>query len=129
MRILVVDDHAPTIELMELTLTSVGHSVRSATTVAEALEIAAGYAPHVILSDLTFSSVAGGAEDGHSFARAVRAEPDHVGVAMLAITGVVSPSELQAAIDSGFDDVVVKPFDVEALIGRIDELGRAVPDQ
>jgi CheY-like chemotaxis protein len=128
-RILVVDDHTPTIELMELTLTSFGHSVRSATTVVEALEVAAGYAPHVILSDLTFSSAVGGAEDGHTFARAVRAKSDHDGVALVAITGVVSPSELQAALDSGFDEIVVKPFDVEALIGRLDELGHAEPDQ
>lgn len=114
---------------MELTLTSFGHSVRSATTVAEALELAAGYAPDVILSDLTFSSAAGGTDDGHTFARAVRAQPGQDRVAMLAITGVVSPSELQAALDSGFDEVVMKPFDVEALIGRIDELGRAEPGQ
>lgn len=124
MRILVVDDHLPTIELMRLTLTSFGHSVRSATSVVEALELAATDRPDVILSDLTFSSVAGQEQDGYALAREVRSRPGSADVGMLALTGVVSPSELQAALDSGFDAVVVKPFDVEALIERIETLGR-----
>jgi DNA-binding response OmpR family regulator len=39
---------------------------------------------------------------------------------MLAITGVNSPSERQAALDSGFDEVVVKPFNVESLLDQIE---------
>ncbi|MDH3682040.1 MAG: response regulator [Acidimicrobiia bacterium] len=126
MRILVVDDHLPTLELMRLTLTSFGHSVSSATGVVEALELADTDPPDVILSDLTFSSITGQEQDGHALARAVRSRPGHESIGLLAITGVVSPSELQAAIDSGFDGVVVKPFDLESLIERIDALGHGL---
>ena len=125
MRILVVDDHLPTLELMRLSLTSVGHAVSTAATVAEALELVAADAPDVILSDLTFGSNASGTgqePDGHALARAVRSRPDHQSIALLAVTGVVSPDQGRAAIESGFDDVVVKPFDLGTLIERIDAL-------
>ena len=125
MRVLVVDDHLPTLDLMRLTLTSLGHTVSSATNVIEALELVDTDAPDLILSDLTFSSGAGREpDDGHALARAVRSRPGHERIGLLAITGVVSPSELQAAIDSGFDGVVVKPFDLDSLIERIDAFGQ-----
>lgn len=123
MRILVVDDDLPTIELMRLTLTSFGHSVLSATSVVEGLRIAAADRPDIILSDLTFVAASGQEQDGHALAKAVRSQTGCADVGMLAITGVVSPSELKAALDSGFDGVVVKPFDVESLIERITALG------
>lgn len=124
MRILVVDDHAPTIELMRLTLSAFGHSVVSATSVDEALRLAASDRPDVILSDLTFSAATGRARDGHALARAVRSDADRWDIGLLAITGASSPVELQAALDSGFDGVVVKPFDVESLLERVEALHR-----
>lgn len=120
MRILVVDDHAPTIELMRLTLTSFGHSVTSATNVADALRLITEDCPDIVLSDLTFSGRSGSEQDGYALARTLRADPQHADVALLAITGINSPTELEAALKSGFDDVVVKPFTIPALLKRID---------
>ncbi len=123
MQILVVDDHLPTIDLMRLTLSSFGHSVVSATNVVDALELARSEKPDVVLSDLTFAAANDRGEDGYGLARALRAIPGSAGIGMVAITGVNSPSALQAAIDSGFDAVVVKPFCVESLIERIEAFG------
>lgn len=123
MRILVVDDHLPTIELMRLTLTSFGHSVLSATNVADALELVATDCPDVVLSDLTFSAGADVGQDGCSLARTLRSNPGYADVAMMAITGINSPPKLQAALDSGFNEVVLKPFGVESLIERIEAVG------
>ncbi len=120
MRILVVDDHQPTRELMRLTLTSLGHSVTSATTVAEALERLDDDTPDVILSDLTFPSTA---DDGHDLARAVRSHATAGEIGLLAVTGSALPGQRQAALDSGFDGVLVKPFDLEALIEQIQAVG------
>lgn len=126
MQILVVDDHLPTIELMRLTLTSFGHSVLSATNVVDALKLVATDCPDVVLSDLTFPAGAGAGQDGYALARALRSNPGHADVGILAVTGVNSPSELQAALDSGFNEVVVKPFGVESLVERIEALGRGM---
>lgn len=129
MRILVVDDHLPTIELMRLTLTSFGHSVLSATNVVDALKLVASDCPDVVLSDLTFSARTGMGQDGYALARTLRSNPGHADVAMLAITGVSSSSELQAALDSGFNEVVVKPFAVGSLVERIEALGHRRSDR
>ena len=123
MRVLVVDDHLPTIELMCLTLTSFGHSVLSATNVVDALNLVATDCPHIVLSDLTFSASSGPGQDGYALARAVRANPAYAEVGMVAISGITSLSDTQAALDSGFNEVVLKPFDIESLIERITVLG------
>ncbi len=135
MRILVVDDHLPTLDLMVLTLASFGHSVSRASGVAEALMVVDRDEPELILSDLTFSSTPTSTStptdsrelDGHALARAVRARPRSDGgcIGLLAITGMVAPAEVQAAIDSGFDAVITKPFDLESLIDRIDAISRS----
>lgn len=109
---------------MRLTLTSFGHSVFSATRVADALELAASEYPDVVLSDLTFPAEADGGADGYALARALRSNPGHAGVLLMAITGVNSPSAWRAALDSGFNEVVVKPFGVESLLARIDAFTR-----
>lgn len=127
MRILVVDDHHPTVELMRLTLTSFGHSVLSATNVVDALRLVGTDRPDVVLSDLTFAVGADTGQDGYALARALRSDPGHADLALLAVTGVNSPSELDAAIRSGFDEVVVKPFEVESLLARIETLGGRRP--
>ncbi len=124
MRILVVDDHLPTLDLMRLTLTSLGHSVTSATTVTAALARLAGDRPDVILSDLTFPVATGDGRDGHDLAREVRSQPDHRGIGLVAVTGAASPSERATAIESGFDEVVVKPFDLESLLDQIGAFDR-----
>lgn len=126
MRILVVDDHLPTIELMRLTLVSFGHSVLSATTVAEGVELATVDHPDVILSDLTFSAIGGQPQNGYALARAVRSLPGLAGVGLLALTGVVDRAKWQAALDSGFDEVMIKPFEVQSLLDRVEFLGRRV---
>lgn len=129
MQILVVDDHLPTIELMRLTLTSFGHSVSSATNVIDALKLVEANRPDVVLSDLTLSVGSGVGQDGYALARALRSNPGHADLGMVAITGVNSPSELQAALDSGFDEVVVKPFIVQSLIDRIEAFGQVMTDR
>ncbi len=120
MRILVVDDHLPTVELMRLTFSSLGHSVMWATNVADALELLAADPPDVVLSDLTFPPVSGTGLDGYGLARSVRAVAGPTDIYLLAITGVASPAQQQEALDSGFDEVLVKPFDVALLIEQIE---------
>lgn len=124
MRVLIVDDDALTVELMCTTLTAFGHSTVSATNVADALELMASDPPHLVLSDLRFSGPATGHDGGCSFARSVRSNAAYADVAMVAISGITRPAEVQAALDCGFDDVVSKPFDIAALVERIDELSR-----
>jgi CheY-like chemotaxis protein len=119
MRILVVDDHQTTLELMRLTLSSLGHVVTATNSVAEALVLLAESRPDVILSDLVFPSAGGDALDGHDLAREVRSRSDERYIGLVAVTGAATPSARRAAIDSGFDHVVVKPFDLESLIDQI----------
>lgn len=114
---------------MRLTLMSFGHSVLSATNVVDALELAASDSPDVVLSDLTFSDGVGTELDGYALARALRSDPGHADVGIVAITGITTPTARQAALESGFNEVVVKPFGVESLLARIDAFGHRRADR
>lgn len=122
-RVLVVDDHGPTIELMRLTLASRGHCVLTAANVRDALEIVGSDSPDVVLSDLRFPADVAGGQDGYALARRLRSDPSHADIVLLAVTGFGSEETRQAALASGFDDVVVKPFVVESLLAQIEALG------
>ncbi len=122
MRVLVVEDHQPTIELMDLTLTAFGHTVLSATGIVEALALISHEHPDIVLSDLIFADSEDVDQDGYALARRVKANPEWAKIVLVAISGVTSERAVQRALRSGFDDVFIKPFDVESLLGRIEDL-------
>lgn len=131
MKILVVDDHQPTLDLMHMALTNSGHVVSSTTSVMAAIEMALEAPPDIVLSDLTFQTdmTAEVEGDGHALARSLRSIPRTKAVGLLAVTGLTSASERRAASDAGFDGLVVKPFDVRLLLEQVDELGRVVANR
>lgn len=123
MMVLIVDDDDLTVELMCTTLQAFGHSTRSATNVADALALIAGDTPHLVLSDLRFSGSTGAASGGRELAESVRSKPAYADIRMVAISGATEPAEVRAALDCGFDEVIAKPFDIAALLARIDGFG------
>lgn len=126
MKILIVDDHAATVTFMRLAFTSIGHTVFSASNVATATEVALVEQPEVVLSDLTFGGEADDQAGGCELAEALRSLRPTLDVGMLAVTGVNATSQLDAALESGFDGIVLKPVDLPSLIAQVDELGSAI---
>jgi adenylate cyclase len=117
--ILVVDDVPQNIRLLEAVLTPRGHTVVAATSGAEALERLA-HTPGV---DLVLLDIVMPEMDGHEVCRRIRSTPATEFLPVVMITASGSEQRL-AALESGADDFITKPFDKSELLARVASLAR-----
>ncbi len=111
--VLIVEDDASLCELIEGELEDRGFSVRTADTLATALDALHSGAPDLVLSDLRLPD--GSGMDLIPAAQAHRAQP-----AMLLITAFGSVPQAVEALKAGADDFLTKPVDLEHLAVRIE---------
>jgi signal transduction histidine kinase len=108
-RILVVDDNEDAASLLGDALTRLGHEVRITTDGPSALEQARIFQPEIVCLDIGLPVM-----DGYEVAQRLREE--HPGpMRLIAITGYGLEHDREKAERSGFDLLLVKPVDFEAL--------------
>jgi two-component system phosphate regulon response regulator PhoB len=112
--ILVVEDEPAIQELISVSLTRSGHSVRRAATAAEAYEQVAKTLPDVILLDWMLPDQA-----GPTLARKLRSEARTREVPIIMLTARAGDEDKVAGLESGADDYVTKPFSPKELEARI----------
>jgi two-component system phosphate regulon response regulator PhoB len=112
--VLVVEDEPAIQELIAVGLKRNGHSVRQATSAAEAAREIAASLPDVILLDWMLPDGA-----GPTFARKLRAEARTREVPIIMLTARASEEDKVAGLASGADDYVTKPFSPKELEARI----------
>jgi len=116
-RILVVDDVALNVRLLEAVLVPRGYDVVSATDGAHALELVASAKPDLVMLDIVMPEL-----DGYAVCRKIREREDTAMLPVIMITA--STSEKTEAIQAGADDLIAKPFDQEELLARVRSLLR-----
>jgi signal transduction histidine kinase len=118
-RVMVVDDDRDARELLTATLGYYGADVTAADSAAEALALLPEVRPDVLLSDIGMSG-----EDGYSFIRRVRSLPADRGghIPAVAITAYATAADRAAAMSSGFQLHVPKPFDPIELARTVQRL-------
>jgi adenylate cyclase len=116
--ILVVDDTPQNIKLLDALLTPRGYEVIPAASGEEALAKVAAEQPDLVLLDIVMPGM-----DGYEVCRRLRADEatEMLPVVMITASG---EQEKVAAIESGADDFVTKPFDQAELLARIRSLVR-----
>jgi CheY-like chemotaxis protein len=119
LRILIVDDNAPTAETLALIVECWGHQSRVVLQGAQALAVATRYHPHVILMDLSMPGM-----DGFQVARALRQSTAHASTVLVAMTGHGQDEDKQGALQAGFDHFFVKPVEPDALKKFVDRLAQ-----
>jgi two-component system OmpR family response regulator len=116
-RILVVDDENSISELIATSLKFVGFDVRTASSGAQALQIAEEFKPHALILDVMLPD-----QNGFEVCRQLRSEGHNVGV--LFLTAKDSTEDKIAGLTIGGDDYVTKPFSLEELVARLRSLLR-----
>jgi len=114
MRIVVIEDHKDTAELMVEILSQAGHEVRVAHSGGDGILAAQTLKADVVLCDVGLPDI-----DGYEVARRLRADAATARMRLVALTGYDGEDELQKARSAGFDRHVVKPidpFELESLI-------------
>ena len=119
LRILLVDDHGDTIDMLSTILESEGHEVRTAGDVATALETAAQAEFDLLLSDLGLPD-----RSGLDLMRELRAR----GLKMpgIALSGYGHERDMEQSRAAGFSEHVVKPAEPRVLLRTIEKVARRV---
>jgi two-component system, cell cycle response regulator DivK len=118
-KILLVEDHAELRHLVQGQLEWMGFSAISATNGKEGIEKAVAEKPDLIMMNSIMPDM-----DGWEATRILRANPQTKEIPILAATGMFHPSDLEAWIDVGCNDYILKPFTSDELLRKITALVR-----
>ena len=116
--VLAVDDQAANLRLLDAVLTPRGHRVLTASSGAEAFALLEAEDVDLVLLDIVMPEM-----DGHEVCRRIRSTPATEFLPVVMITASGSEQRL-AALQSGADDFVTKPFDKSELLARVASLAR-----
>lgn len=116
--VLAVDDQPANLRLLDAVLSPRGYRVVSASSGAEALALLETHNVDIVLLDIVMPEM-----DGHAVCRMIRARPATEFLPVVMITASGSQQRL-AALESGADDFITKPFDKSELLARVASLAR-----
>jgi CheY-like chemotaxis protein len=114
--ILVVDDQADNRYLLNIFLTGLGYEVREACNGLEAVTLAAGNCPDLIIMDLSMPVM-----DGFNAVQILREMPVTSTVPVLACTAHDTATHKVQALSVGFNEVLTKPIDFNQLHCVLDQ--------
>jgi CheY-like chemotaxis protein len=116
LRVLIVDDDEPTLDLSRLVLESEGAFVLSATSGAEALSLIEHHCPDAMITDLSMPSV-----DGFMLVEQLRRRPASGGgkLPVAAMTARMSGADRVRAFLVGVQAYLVKPVDPIELVKTV----------
>ncbi len=117
-RILVVDDVARNVRLLQAVLTAAGYEVVGAGSGTEAIEAVARDSPDLVLLDIRMPDI-----DGYEVCRRLRADPAAQFLPIVMVTSAEDEERI-AALEAGADDFVAKPFNQGELLARVRSLIR-----
>ena len=117
-RILVVDDDE---QIVELFVDVLGRDdrfeVKTASTGYDAGLLTEQFKPHLILLDYMLPDI-----NGNLVCDRIRANPDFIKTKIIIVSGVVNREEIDELLQSGADDFMKKPFNINELVGRLAEM-------
>ena len=110
-RLLVVEDHVESRQLLAELLLQLGFEVRTAANGLEAIQIWAEWQPHLIWMDMRMPVL-----DGHAATRQIKDAPQGDRTVIIAVSAGVLAEERSTMLADGCDDFMAKPFHQEAIV-------------
>lgn len=118
-RVLVVDDIATNVRLLEARLSAEYFDVVTASSGHEALEVCGRERIDVVLLDVMMPGL-----DGYEVCRQLKLDPKTHHIPVVMVTALDQPSDRLEGLECGADDFLTKPVDDIALITRVKNLAR-----
>lgn len=115
--ILIVDDYPDALDVWEIYLHAEGYRVLTAATGQQALAAASTEIPDLVVLDLDLPDLS-----GFEVARELRSRAATRHIPLIAATGYSHVVQQDKALQSGFDAIIVKPCDPDALVVEIQRL-------
>jgi CheY-like chemotaxis protein len=124
-RILVVDDNAQNLELLEVYLEGLpGVEVISAVDGIEAMSRVADSAPDLILLDIMMPRMS-----GFEVCKQIKSNPKTRDIMIVMVTALNETGDVERATECGADDYLSKPIDRKALINLVTTLLKGKPSR
>jgi len=118
-RVLVVDDIAPNVKLLEAKLTSEYYDVITATSGVQALDRVVADSPDLVLLDVMMPGM-----DGFEVCRRIKNNPATAHIPVVMVTALTDSTDRVRGLESGADDFLSKPVNDIALMARVRSLVR-----
>jgi CheY-like chemotaxis protein len=113
-RVLIADDNPQGVELLEAYLASSDCEIETAADGEETLRKVRDWQPDLILLDIMMPRIS-----GFEVCKRLRADPATRDVAVLMITALDQPSDVERAVEAGTDDFLTKPINKMELLLRV----------
>jgi len=116
-RILVVDDYAANVKLVQRNLQAAGYETVAAYDGEEALQKVAAEQPDLVLLDIMMPKI-----DGFEVCRRLRADEATAVIPVIMVTALKETEDRIHGLEAGADDFISKPFDRGELLARVKSL-------
>ncbi len=112
--ILLVDDEPDNLEVVAETLEYRGAQVKTAGNGLEALVVLQGFAPNLIIADLSMPQM-----DGWQLRTRLKNDPQNENIPILALSAHAMAGDKERAMNAGFDGYLTKPINIPTLVEDI----------
>jgi adenylate cyclase len=112
--ILVVDDVADNVEILQLRLERQGYDIITAGDGEAALAVIRDRLPDLVLLDIMMPKL-----DGIATVKALKADPGLPFIPVILVTARADAKDVVAGLEAGGDDYLTKPVDQAALVARV----------
>jgi two-component system, OmpR family, alkaline phosphatase synthesis response regulator PhoP len=119
-RVLIADDNPQGAELLEAYLGDTDYELRTARDGEDTLQQVRAWQPDLILLDIMMPRIS-----GFEVCKRLRADPNLRDVAVLMITALDQPSDIDKAVEAGTDEFLSKPINKNELLLRVRALLRS----
>jgi two-component system alkaline phosphatase synthesis response regulator PhoP len=119
-RILIADDDPLGAELLEAYLNEIDCELRTTSDGEQTLQLVASWRPDLILLDVMMPRIS-----GFEVCKRLRSDPATRDIAIIMITALDQPSDMDRAVEAGTDDFVSKPINKTDLLLRVGALLRS----
>ena len=116
-KILIVEDNAPNMRLLEMTLSAKGYTLLAATDGEEALDLAKRERPDLIIMDIQLPRMS-----GLEVTRKLRGIPEFSHIPIIGLTAYAMKGDKERIIEAGCDAYLSKPINTRELPEVIAEM-------
>jgi len=113
-KLLLADDSITIQKVVELILTEEDFEIKATNNGEEAMAVVSSFKPDVILADIEMPKM-----NGYQLCEKIKQDPATRDIPVILLAGAFEPIDEELAKQVGADDYVVKPFESQELISKI----------
>ena len=121
-RVLVVDDEADLVRILQFGLESLGYHVETAADGQEGLKKAREMKPDIILLDLMLPKL-----DGYKVCRLLKFDERYKNIPVIILSARTQEGDQALAMEMGANRFITKPYEFSEILAQMEKLLKSVP--